>query len=300
MEHTPPPFFKRGPSLFARLSFFSLLSLVLLYSDARFHYMEQMRRAIAVVLHPFQQLADVPGAIGERASEFFVTQSLLKRENERLRHENFVNSGLLQTQKALVAENEQLRALLAMRGRVERGSLVAEILYAARDPFVRKVVVDKGSSAGVELGAAVIDATGLIGQVHRVFPWASEVSLITDRDQAIPVQIVRNGVRAVVFGLGYDGALELRYMPLNADIQSGDLLVTSGIDGTYPPGLPVATVANVEHNAAYPFARITCAPASGVGSHRQALVLSKGEPLPERPPPPEAPKPRKARPARVQ
>jgi rod shape-determining protein MreC len=123
------------------------------------------------------------------------------------------------------------------------------------------------------------------------------VSLITDRDQAIPVQIARNGLRAIVFGLGYDGALELRFMPLNADIQHGDLLVTSGIDGTYPPGLPVATVASVEHNAAYPFARITCFPASGVGSHRQALILSRGEPLPERPPS-DATKSRKARPGR--
>ncbi len=300
MEHTAPPFFKRGPSLFARLSFFSLLSLVLLYSDARFHYMEQMRRAIAVVLHPLQRLADFPGEVGERVSDFFVTQSSLRRENERLRHENFVNSGLLQTQQALLAENEHLRALLQMRARIERGSLAAEILYSARDPFVRKVVLDKGSSAGVRQGAAVIDSKGLIGQVHRVFPWASEVSLITDRDQAIPVQIVRNGLRAVVFGLGYDGALELRFMPLNADIHNGDLLVTSGIDGTYPPGLPVATVANIEHNAAYPFARITCTPASGVGSHRQALVLGKGEALPDRPPPAEAPKLRKTKPARAQ
>lgn len=300
MEHTPPPFFKRGPGLFARLSFFSLLSLVLLYSDARFHYMEQTRLAIAVVLHPLQRLADLPGEVGERVAEFFVTQSSLRQENERLRRENFVNAGLLQTQQALLAENEQLRALLEMRGRIERASVAAEILYTARDPFVRKVVLDKGASAGVEQGAAVIDAAGLIGQVHRVFPWTSEVSLITDGDQAIPVQVGRNGLRAVVFGLGYDGALELRFMPVNADIQTGDLLVTSGIDGTYPPGLPVATVANIEHNVAYPFARITCIPASGVGNHRQALVLTKGKPLPERPPPPEAPKPRGTRPARAQ
>jgi rod shape-determining protein MreC len=300
MEHTPPPFFKRGPSLFARLSFFSLLSLVLLYSDARFHYMEHMRRAVAVVLHPLQRLADLPGEVGERVADFFVTQSSLKRENERLRQENFVNAGLLQTQQSLLAENEHLRALLDMRARVERSSQVVEILYTARDPFVRKVVIDKGSGAGVQQGAAVIDATGLIGQVQRVFPWASEVSLITDRDQAIPVQIVRNGLRAVVFGVGYDGALELRYMPVNADIQNGDVLVTSGIDGTYPPGLPVATVSNIEHNAAYPFARITCTPASGVGSHRQALVLSKGEPLPERLPRRETPKARETRPARAQ
>ncbi|HZP93315.1 MAG TPA: rod shape-determining protein MreC [Burkholderiales bacterium] len=295
MEHTPPPFFRRGPSLPARLAFFSLLSLVLLYADARFHYMEGMRRALAVILYPFQQLTDLPVEIGERVSEFFVTQSSLKRENERLRRENFVNGGLLQRQQALEAENGHLRALLDMRARVPRSVLTAEILYVARDPFTRQVVVDKGGSAGVQSGAPVIDDKGLVGQVHRVFPWLSEVSLITDREQTTPTEIVRNGLRAVVFGLGYDGALEVRFMPVNADIQTGDLLVTSGIDGVYPHGLPVAVVANIERNAAYPFAKITCTPASGVGSSQQVLVLSKGEPLPERPPAAEAGKRKKSK-----
>ena len=284
MERTPPPFFRRGPSLPARLAFFSLLSLVLLYADARFHYMEGMRRALAVILYPFQQLTDLPAEVGERVSSFFVTQSSLKRDNERLRRENFVNAGLLQRQQALEAENAHLRALLDMRARVPRSVQTAEILYVARDPFTRQVVVDKGASTGVQSGAPVIDDKGLVGQVRRVFPWLSEVSLITDREQTTPSQIVRNGLRAVVFGLGYDGALELRFMPVNADIQTGDLLVTSGIDGVYPPGLPVAIVANIERNAAYPFAKINCTPASGVGSNQQVMVLSRGALLPERPP----------------
>jgi rod shape-determining protein MreC len=293
MEHTPPPFFKRGPSLLARLTFFSLLSVVLLYSDARFRYLEDIRAAVEIVLYPFQLLADLPGDIVERASEFFVTQSALKRENESLKRENLVNAGLLQTQESLTAENAHLRALMEMRDRIEQRSQAAEILYADRDPFARKVVLDRGSTNGVELGAAVINEAGLVGQVQRVFPWAAEASLITDREHVVPVQIVRNGLRAVVFGLGYDGALELRYMPVNADIESGDLLVTSGVDGTYPAGLPVATVTNIERNAAYPFARITCAPAAGAVSHRQVLVLAKGPPLPERPPAPEPVRARK-------
>jgi rod shape-determining protein MreC len=148
-------------------------------------------------------------------------------------------------------------------------------------------VVDKGASDGVKEGAPVIDASGLVGQVHRVYPWASEVALISDREQAIPVQVVRNGLRAVIFGLGYDGALEVRFMPVNADIEKGDLLVTSGIGGVFPSGLPVAFVDTIERNAAYAFARIMCRPASGVGSHRQVMMLASADSYPARPVAPE-------------
>jgi rod shape-determining protein MreC len=283
MEYTPPPFFKRGPSLLARLSFFTALSLVLLYADARFHYMESMRKVVAVVVYPLQQLADLPGEVGSRVSSFFVTQSSLQRENDRLARENFLNAGLLQSQQALIAENQHLRALLEMQERVEQSSVSAEILYFGRDPFGRKVVIDKGAMQDIEEGAAVVDDTGLVGQVTRAFPWTAEVALITDREQVVPVQIVRNGLRAVVFGIGYDGALDLRFMPVNADIENGDVLVTSGIDGVYPAGLPVAVVSNIERNAAYPFARITCTPTAGVNRHRQVLVLARLAPLPDYP-----------------
>lgn len=283
MEYAPPPFFKRGPSLFTRLSFFAVLSLVLLYADARFHYMESMRRVVAIVLYPLQQLADTPGQLTERVGSFFVTQSALQRENERLARENFLNATRLQTQEALLEENRHLRELLDMRKRTEQTAVGAEILYFARDPFGRKVIVDKGTAQNIQEGAAVVDDTGLVGQVTRAFPWTAEISLITDREQVVPVQVVRNGLRAVVFGVGYDGALELRYMPVNADIENGDVLVTSGIDGVYPAGLPVAVVSNIERNAAYPFARITCTPTAGVNRHKQVLVLSRLSPLPEYP-----------------
>jgi rod shape-determining protein MreC len=284
MEYTPPPFFKRGPSLIARLSFFVLLSLVLLYADARFHYMEGLRKAIGVVLYPLQRIVDVPAEVASGIGSFFVSQSYLQRENERLVRENFLNAGLLQTQQELIAENRHLRQLLDMKERVGPTSAAAEILYFGRDPFSRKVIIDRGSSNKVEEGAAVVDDTGLIGQVSRAFPWTAEIALITDREQAVPVQVVRNGLRAAVFGTGYDGALDLRFMPVNADIEHGDVLVTSGIDGVYPAGLPVAVVASIERNAAYPFARITCTPAAGVNRHRQVLVLARLAPLPEYPP----------------
>jgi len=297
MEYTPPPFFRRGPSLFARLGLFALLSLTLLYADSRFHYMEAMRKAIAVVLYPLQRLADVPGEAVSRIGTFFVSQSYLQRENDRLSHENFLQAGRWQSQEALLAENQHLRELLDLRERAEQSSTVAEILFVGRDPFTRKVIIDKGSSQGVEEGAAVVDDTGLIGQVTRAFAWTAEVALISDREQVVPVQVVRNGLRAAVFGIGYDGALDLRFMPVNADVENGDMLVTSGIDGVYPSGLPVAAVSNIERNVAYPFAKITCSPAAGPNRNRQVLVLSRLAPLPEYPIAPEAKK-GKARKAR--
>ncbi|NIO39152.1 MAG: rod shape-determining protein MreC [Burkholderiales bacterium] len=283
MEYSPPPFFKRGPNLLTRLALFSLLSLVLLFADARFRYMEDVRNIVSAILHPFQELADTPIRVGRRVGEYFVLLSTLQKENAELKQQALVNDGLLQKQEALVAENENLRELLDLRPRYEPSAQVATILYTARDPFVRQVIVDKGASDGVRRGAPVIDTLGLVGQVHRVYPWASEVSLITDREQVTPVQVVRNGLRAVIFGLGYDGAMEVRFMPVNADIKQGDLLATSGLDGVYPSGLPVAVVDSVDRNAAYPFARVVTRPASGVGSHRHVMVLESADAYPERP-----------------
>jgi len=201
MEYTPPPFFKRGPSLIARLSFFVLLSLVLLYADARFHYMEGLRKAIGVVLYPLQRIVDVPAEVASGIGSFFVSQSYLQRENERLVRENFLNAGLLQTHQELIAENRHLRQLLDMKERVGPASAAAEILYFGRDPFSRKVIIDRGSSNKVEEGAAVVDDTGLIGQVSRAFPWTAEIALITDREQVVPVQAVRNGLRDAAHGM---------------------------------------------------------------------------------------------------
>jgi rod shape-determining protein MreC len=290
MQSSPPPFFRRGPSLFTRLGFFAFLSLILLYADARFHYTEAMRKAIAVVLYPLQQFADTPGQAMSSIGTYFVSQSFLQRENDRLTHENFLQAGQLQSQQALIAENQHLRQLMEMRERAEQTSTVAEILYVGRDPFSRKVIIDKGSSQDIEEGAAVVDDTGLIGQVTRTFPWTAEVALISDREQVVPVQIVRTGQRAALFGIGYDGALDLRFMPVNTDVENGDMLVTSGIDGVYPPGLPVAVVSNIERNAAYPFAKITCTPAAGPNRNRQVLVMSRLAPLPDYPVVPDAKK----------
>ena len=145
------------------------------------------------------------------------------------------------------------------------------------------MIISKGLTAGVGHGQPVVDAAGLVGQVTRVYPWASQVTLITDKDMTVPVQVMRSGVRGVLYGSGSDGVLELKFMPFSADIQKGDKLVTSGIDGTYPAGLPVAMVQEVERNAAFMFARITAQPAAGVNRYRQVLVLTAGAEHPQNP-----------------
>jgi rod shape-determining protein MreC len=176
--------------------------------------------------------------------------------------------------EALQEENNQLRRLLDAQERLPSRSVFAEILYAGRDPFSRKVIIDKGSQNGIQAGQPVIDDVGVIGQVTRVYLLMSEVTLLSDKDQAIPLQVQRNGLRAVAYGGAEGGMLDLRFMAANADIRNGDTLVTSGIDGTYPPGLPVATVARIERDAAYAFAKISLAPTAGTDRYRQVLVLS--------------------------
>jgi rod shape-determining protein MreC len=273
MDHTPPPFFNRGPAPLVRLAFFASLSLALLVLDARFRYTESLRSVLAVVVYPLQVIASSPGALGERISGYFAAQVQLREENAELRAKLLAASQAAQRFEAAQAETSQLRRLIGAAERVPLKSMPAEILYNGRDPYARKVIIGKGSRDGVQAGAPVIDETGVVGQVTRAHALAAEVTLLTDKDQAIPVQVVRNGLRAVAFGAGLSGMLELRFMAANAEIQNGDKLVTSGIDGTYPPGLPVATVARIERDAAYTFARIVCQPAAGVEGGRYVLVL---------------------------
>jgi rod shape-determining protein MreC len=296
MEHSPPPFFKTGHTPLARLLIFAALSLAFLVADARFNYLVTLRQVAAVIVYPFQRLATAPASLAQRIGEFFVTQGALRGDNARLTRENFENAALLQQLEALRAENAQLRELLEARRRPDVDFIAAEVLYAARDPFTRKVVVDHGSRDDVRLGQAVVDNRGVIGQVTRIYPWLAEVTLVTDKGQFVPVHNVRNGLRAVLAGTGNDGALELRFIPLNADFQNGDRLVTSGIDGVYPAGLPVAQITHVERSAAQLFARITCVPLGGVSSHAHVLIVRGQREMPPRPvDEPKSPRPKKAR-----
>lgn len=281
--HSPPPFFKRGPAPLARLAFFVSLSLVLLVADLRFQTLEWVRLAAATVLWPIQRIAYLPVEAGGDLGERLTSLATLQAENEGLRKRQLSTAHLLLRQEHLEQENRRLRALIDMKERQPAEGRIAEILYAARDPYARRVIVDKGSQQGVTSGQAVVDDLGVIGQITRVFPLTSEVTLLTDKDQAIPVQVQRNGLRAVLAGAGA-GTLELRFLAANADVQPGDILVTSGLDGIYLPGLPVAKVANIDRDQSFSFARIQCDPLAGVERHGQVLILgSRIAP----PPPPE-------------
>src|SRR6266700_892123 len=274
----PPPFFHRGPSPFARLAFFGLLSLALLFADTRYRYVENVRQAVATVLYPLQRVL------------------ALILDNTALKERLLADAPSLQGYGALEQENARLRTLLGVGARFHGAATAAEVLYSGRDPFTQKLFVDKGESAGVQPGQAVIDETGVVAQVTRVFPSMAEVTLVTDKDHAVPVKVERSGVRSVMYGAGSGRLPELRFLSPNAEIQTGDRLVTSGIDGTYPAGLAVAQVVSVERETGQMFARVTCRPLAGVEKSPHVLVLGQAAAAPLRPEEPaESDAPRKGR-----
>ncbi|MBI5891917.1 MAG: rod shape-determining protein MreC [Nitrosomonadales bacterium] len=276
-------FFNRGPSPVARLIFFCALSMLLLFVDARYQYLESTRNVLAVVIYPFQRLTALPGEVVGRISVYFETQNQLLEDNAKLRQQHDTDAAQLAQLSAIQAENAQLRTLHELQQRVDFPMQMAEIVYVERDIFKRKLFVNKGSQANVQPGQVVVDDHGVVGQVTRVYPWLSEVTLVTDKDHAVPIQVLRNGFRAVVFGSGDISEMALRYMPVSADLVEGDELVTSGIDGIYPPNLPVAKIIKIERDPAYPFARITCAPLAGVDRNRSLMIVSGLPKLVERP-----------------
>jgi rod shape-determining protein MreC len=286
MEYSPPPLFKQGASARAKMMFFALIAVALLMADSRLRSLATVRQAVGTALYPLQVVAMLPRDGFFAVTDYFSSLNRLNGENQRMREQQVLNAQMLQQARQLLAENLHLRKLLAASERIALRSVMSEILYDARDPFSRKVVIDRGAQHGIEPGQPVIDDLGVVGQVTRVFPFTSEVTLLTDKDHAIPVQVLRSGVRSVAYGRGQSGVLELRFMASNTDIQKGDVLMTSGIDGVYPAGLAVATVAAVESKSSDAFARILCLPTAGVSRNRQLLVLlADTRSLPPPPPP---------------
>ncbi|MBK6639192.1 MAG: rod shape-determining protein MreC [Rhodocyclaceae bacterium] len=296
--HEPPPFFKRGPAPVARLVFFVTLSIVLLVSDVRLKAMEHVRLALTTAIWPLQQVAYSPINVGETVASYFTRLSTILSDNRELQKRQLSDASRLVRQSYLEDENKRLRALLDMRDRQPVEGQIAEILYSARDPFSRRVIIDKGSQQGIESGQAVVDGVGVIGQVVRVFPLTAEVALLTDNEQSIPVKVARNGLRAVLAGAG-PGAMELHFLASNAEIEAGDTLVTSGLDGIFLPGLPVATVSKIDRDSSFAFARILCTPLGGVEKHGLVLVLSSRAEQPERPPELDKAKTKSQSPSRV-
>ncbi len=275
LDRTPPPFFRQGASALSRLMLFSALALFLMVADTRFKLTGPVRVAIASMLYPMQWVLLQPvqwtreGFLHVRSLRS--TQGDVQLLSEQLR----LQAQRVQQFDQLALENERLRQLLELRLRMPTPGLAAQVLYDAADPYAHKVIIDKGLIHGVSAGAPVLDESGVLGQVTQVYPSLSEVTLVIDADQAIPVLNIRTGVRAVAFGDPslHGGGLELRYMGSNADVQPGDILTTSGIDGVFPPGLPVARVEKVERRVELPFALIYCLPQARVAGATQVLVL---------------------------
>ena len=290
----PPAFFRQGPSAFSRLLVFSALALLVMVADARFHVMQPLRTALSVLLYPVQWLAMRPQVLAEYSGDYMQARDVAQASERDAREQLLVQARRSGQVEQLALENKQLRELLALSKRLETKGQAAEVLYDAADPYTRKVILDKGEVQGLRLGAPVVDELGVLGQVTRLFPMVSEVTLVTDRDHAIPVQNARTGARGVAYGdtSTHADALELRFMAANADVAVGDLLTTSGVDGVYPPGLPVARVEKVERRTDAVFARIYCVPLALVSGAAQVLVLEPvGLDAPARPAPAPEPKP---------
>lgn len=283
LDRTPPPFFKQGPSALSKLMVFSAIALFLMVADTRFHITAPLRAALATALYPVQWLILQPVGAARQAGGYFTNLHTAQQDEAAVRQQLATQASRSLQVEQLTLENQRLRELLVMRERIATTTTGAQVLYDAADPYSRKVFIDRGQTHGIVPGSPVIDDSGVLGQVTRVYPLMSEVTMLIDRDQAIPVLNTRTGVRSVVYGQpGTDGdGLELRYTLANADISEGDLLTTSGVDGVYPPGLPVGRITQVERRAESSFTRINCAPVARMQGALHVLVLAPvGQALP--------------------
>jgi rod shape-determining protein MreC len=284
MEYSPPPLFKQGASARVKMTVFACISIALLLVDSHMRSLETVRYYAGAVLSPVQKVALLPRDAIYGVGDYFSTLSSLEKQVRELKTQQIVNSQALQQARLQSAENAQLRKLMDARERVPVKSQLAEVLYDARDANSRKIILDRGTHHDVVLGLPVIDNQGVVGQVTRVFPFTSEVTLLSDKEQAIPVQLLRNGLRSVAYGRGKSGNLELRFTAPNADIQVGDIVVTSGLDGVYPAGLAVAKVTQVENSAGGSFGGVICQPLAGITNNTQLLILMSTPDMPPRPP----------------
>jgi rod shape-determining protein MreC len=293
IDRTPPPFFRQGPSALTKLILCSALALFLMVADNRFTITRQLRAVLATALYYPQQALLVPVQAVEGMGEYAMgLQRALANEAVTKRALALQAERSLRVEQ-LAAENAHLRGLLELRPALSPRSQAAQVLYEAADPYSRKVVIDRGATNGVVVASPVINETGVLGQVTRVYPLSSEVTLLTDKDAAIPVLNTRTQARGAAFGSAgaLGGGMEMRFMAGNADVQPGDVLTTSGVDGIYPPGLPVATVASVDRKLDSGFARIVLTPNAKTDGVRHVMVIEPvGLQMPPRPdvvPPPD-------------
>ncbi len=268
-----------------------ILSILLMVMDHRFHQTETLRSTLSVLTYPIQYLAEAPSNIGRWVVETLQTRVELQQSNHHLHRENLKLKAELQLLAALQAENERLRDLLGSAYKIGNRVLVAELSAMDLDPFRQQIVVDKGSRSGVFEGQAVLDAHAVMGQVIHVSPLKATVLLITDVEHALPVQVLRNGLRTIAVGSGRINQLEMPYLPNNADIRADDLLVTSGLGGKFPPGYPVAMVTEVKRQPGKPFATVLARPLAQLDRTREALLVWEVSIPPEFPEERQAPSP---------
>jgi rod shape-determining protein MreC len=275
LDRNPPPFFKQGTSALTKLIFFSFISMALMLADQRYNLVQPARWVLSLIVYPVQWVALRPQVAWQDLGEVFDGKQDVLDSLQAAKAQLLAQSVRTTQLEQLELENRHLRELLELRQRLNTPAVAAEVLYEAGDPFTRKMVLDKGALNGVVQSSPVMDAQGILGQVTRVHPLVSEITLVTDREHSIPVLNNRTGARGVAFGeSGGAPLLELRYMATNADIEVDDVLTTSGVDGVYPPGIPVAKVVKVERRADSVFARILCESSARIQGARHVMVLS--------------------------
>ncbi len=267
----------RRPSSLTRLVFLIVLSVALMVLDHQGQQLPKIRAALSVLTYPIQVAAAVPVRASAWVVELFNSERALRENNERLQAERLADLARLQKLEALEAENKRLRDLLGSAARVADRAVVAELVEVSLEPFTRKIVVAKGSRDGVYLGQPVIDAYGIIGQVTEVGAYASKATLITDPGHAIPVLVNRNGLRTIAFGTGAPDRVNVPYLTATADIREGDLLVSSGMGGRFPPGYPVAQVTAVAKDPNEAFLKISAKPMARLNYGKEVLLIWPGE-----------------------
>jgi rod shape-determining protein MreC len=280
-EQVIKPLFAKGPSLGIRLLVFAVLSAVLMVVDARFEALKPLRSQMGLVLTPFYWLADLPVRAWDGATQQISSRSELMAENEKLKAEALLLQRRLQKLAALTEQNVRLRELLNSAALVDEEVLVGELIGVDPNPYTHRILIDKGEKDGVFLGQPVLDARGLMGQVVEIMPYTSRVLLLTDNTHSIPVQVNRNGLRAIAVGTGNPERLELRHVADTADIKEGDLLVSSGMGQRFPAGYPVATVKEVIHDSGQPFAIVRAVPTAALNRSRYLLLVFSDQRTPE-------------------
>jgi rod shape-determining protein MreC len=274
IDRSPPPFFRVGFAPLTKLIFFSLLSILLMVADKKIQFTQPIRAVLSTAILPIQWVVLQPGRALSSVGEYFQSLDQAQSDLAAAKIKALQQTIRAQQVEQLQVENQSLRQLLDLQTQAIKKSQIAEVLFDVADPYNQRIVIDKGSLKEVALGSPVVDVGGVVGQVTRVFPLTSEVTLLTDHDQSIPVLNSRTGARNVAYGDVLNGLpkIELRFVPASADVKEGDLLTTSGIDGVYPAGLQVARISHIERRVDISFARIHATPLAEMKG-RHVLVI---------------------------